>query len=704
VINISSRYLFPIALLFSLVVVTLPAQSALVPQSELPQFDRHCPGENDRAVSVEWLEGRLAGYGSLVCLDEVEQTTQNLFFAPDGALLTAEQFLEATKPPEGIFDDRMLSLLNDPQAPINLDPSAVQHVFLSLNVPTPQLPITAHTGSSTAGGPGDPIIFTINGEIVTEEEVIAFNQFLLEENIRNNALRLEIMTPQRRAAVEQLIEINGWHGRIDIEAFLAEDTNSVGIFLTREEILFMRDTSEALIVRAIPENVSGEAMNDADDGFLPGDFVPSNTAAIVAPTVTGNTISWPDNGWYQVQQLNQDAINNINVCEGGPSCVVPQGEYIVINHTTGERFTGIRVLAMNTPLQPINPASSIVAPPTNLRLVVYSATAAELFWERQVNLFRNATVQILRNGTFIGATQGTSFFDDTRESGVLYRYEVFAFGPADGQSESAFVADEGIDDPAQSDDPGSIVVTGNTISFPNDGWYQVQAAGTFESLCEGGATCQAQPGNYIVINHTTGERFENVIVGISSESINVSGNTISWPDDGWYQVQQANTFESVCNGGTSCEVGAGSYIVINHSTGERFENVEVEPASNNDEFEGRWVLTGYTLDDGTEKSVPDDIQNEGAIGILVSSNAILGVQHALCGSYQITYQLDNGVLTTFDPVSPEFGCDAFFADPDNAERSDLLRRTFLNSQTMITLSDNSLVVSTVQNELLLFER
>jgi len=112
VINISSRDLLSIALLLSLVVVTLPAQSALVPESELPQFDRHCPGNNSRAVSMEWLEGNLVGYGSLVCLNEVEQATQRMYFAPDGEVLTREQFSEATRPPEGIFDNRILVLFN----------------------------------------------------------------------------------------------------------------------------------------------------------------------------------------------------------------------------------------------------------------------------------------------------------------------------------------------------------------------------------------------------------------------------------------------------------------------------------------------------------------------------------------------------------------------------------------------------------------
>ena len=90
--------------------------------------------------------------------------------------------------------------------------------------------------------------------------------------------------------------------------------------------------------------------------------------------------------------------------------------------------------------------------------------------------------------------------------------------------------------------------------------------------------------------------------------------------------------------------------------------------------------------------------------MMVSSGGTLGVQHGLCESYQISFQLDNGILTTSDPVFPEGSCDGFYADVDNTERSELLRRTFLTAQTMITLADNALVVSTVQNESLRFER
>lgn len=140
-------------------------------------------------------------------------------------------------------------------------------------------------------------------------------------------------------------------------------------------------------------------------------------------------------------------------------------------------------------------------------------------------------------------------------------------------------------------------VSGTTISWPDDGWYQVQDATTFQSLCQGGRSCEVAPGKFIVINHTTGQRFENIVVTApaSVESVSVEGQLIRWPDDGWYQVQSAVDFESLCQGGRSCSVPAGEYIVINHSTGQRFENIVVASGTSGGEGSGEGSGEGETL-------------------------------------------------------------------------------------------------------------
>lgn len=196
----------------------------------------------------------------------------------------------------------------------------------------------------------------------------------------------------------------------------------------------------------------------------------SSTAA--APCVDELTIYWQDDGWYQVQ----DARSYESVCEGGSSCVVNPGVYNIINHSSGERFTGVTI---NAPI-----------------------------------------------------------------------------------------------------DPTDVTVDDQTIYWPDDGWYQVQNAADYSTLCEGGRSCHVAPGVYIVINHTTGQRYENVSVHadqneVSDNPVTVSGNLISWPDDGWYQVQSALDYASICEGQRSCAAAAGTYIVINHSTGMRWPNINI---------------------------------------------------------------------------------------------------------------------------------
>ena len=201
-------------------------------------------------------------------------------------------------------------------------------------------------------------------------------------------------------------------------------------------------------------------------------------SAHASPTVTGLTIYWPDDGYYQVQR----ATDFSTVCEGTRQCVVTEGEYTVINHTTQERFEGVQVLA------------DTVGEETDFQVV------------------------------------------------------------------------------------------GNQFQFLEGNWFQVQDANTYESLCSGELECTVESGRYVVINHTTQQRYENVVVGSPTEPTNpggsgvapmVSGNVISWADDGWYQVQNTVDFASVCEGGNQCEVAAGNYRVINLTTGTRFENIIV---------------------------------------------------------------------------------------------------------------------------------
>lgn len=198
--------------------------------------------------------------------------------------------------------------------------------------------------------------------------------------------------------------------------------------------------------------------------FLPMTQASASLLGTVSPDpqVSGNTITVANDGWYQFQQAHTFT----ELCAGTFECTVPNGRYIVVNHSNGQRWENIDV----------NAASS-------------------------------------------------SF----------------------------------------------LTINGSTLNFPDDGWYQVQDSTTYASVCNGLSQCSVADGTYNVINHTSGQRWNAVVISATSDT----DNELLFANDGWYQVQAASNFASVCEGVSRCPVQDGTYIVINHTTGRRFEDVRV---------------------------------------------------------------------------------------------------------------------------------
>lgn len=72
------------------------------------------------------------------------------------------------------------------------------------------------------------------------------------------------------------------------------------------------------------------------------------------------------------------------------------------------------------------------AAPSALRGDVYSSTAAEIFWDRPSAF--GLSYEVLRNGTALATTSGTSYFDAGLSGGNRYRYEVIAIDRAGRRS------------------------------------------------------------------------------------------------------------------------------------------------------------------------------------------------------------------------------------------------------------------------------
>lgn len=122
------------------------------------------------------------------------------------------------------------------------------------------------------------------------------------------------------------------------------------------------------------------------------------------------------------------------------------------------------------------------------------------------------------------------------------------------------------------------VVEDNVISWPDDGWYQVQRASDYNPVCEGGTSCEVAAGQYNVINLHTGQRWEHIQVGPY-----VDGFVIHWLGDDWYQVQDSDSYDSICEGREACVVEPGEYTVINLTTGFRWMAIRVDDATVDDQ-------------------------------------------------------------------------------------------------------------------------
>lgn len=120
-----------------------------------------------------------------------------------------------------------------------------------------------------------------------------------------------------------------------------------------------------------------------------------------------------------------------------------------------------------------------------------------------------------------------------------------------------------------------ITAADGEILLPAGPYWQVQSEDGLTNICEGNITqCSTGTGSFIVIDLIDQIRVDGFIVGVV-----VRDNTISWPGDDFWQVQTAGTFEPICEGREPCEVSAGTYNVINLTTGQRFENIEVGSGS-----------------------------------------------------------------------------------------------------------------------------
>lgn len=289
-------------------------------------------------------------------------------------------------------------------------------------------------------------------------------------------------------------------------------------------------------------------------------LVTLSPVALANVTVSGNTLTWPADGWYQVQSTSDFT----TVCQGGTSCEVAAGNYHVINHSTGERWEDLQVAGgfASTGLAPIVDGNTI--------------TWQETGWHQVQD--RSDFSTVCQGGTSCTVTPGT-YIVINHSNGQRWN-NVSVTGSTGGTPPTT-------PNPVGPAPVTTITVTGNVITWPDDGWYQVQNQDTYQTECNGTDSCTVDDGVYVVINHTTGEREEDIVVGTlvspppppTAAAPTVSGSVITAYGSGWIQFQSVADYSTVCQGVNVCTVDAGTYNVINHTTGERWENIVVNGGS-----------------------------------------------------------------------------------------------------------------------------
>lgn len=75
--------------------------------------------------------------------------------------------------------------------------------------------------------------------------------------------------------------------------------------------------------------------------------------------------------------------------------------------------------------------------PENVSFARYSSTAAELFWDRAPADENVVATDVYRDGVLIATVRGTSYYDDSREEGRQYEYQLIAINGAGARSAPA---------------------------------------------------------------------------------------------------------------------------------------------------------------------------------------------------------------------------------------------------------------------------
>ncbi len=334
-----------------------------------------------------------------------------------------------------------------------------------------------------------------------------------------------------------------------------------------------------------------QAVDTGNNGA--GDTLPAGLHASVY-SATAAELFWDRGAAAAVYTVSRDGttIGTTNGTSFFDDSRTPGIDYTYVVSTTSSSPAGIFVGADGTTKLITDPHEPPVTDPespsgadlfSNKRVVLYSANAGELFWDRPPAIAGVIDTAVERNGVMLGSTTGTSFFDDTRDPGQVYTYELIAFSMDGLELGQAMVSDPegGLDGPnnpiptflspiIRQDNFHELltlvvsVFSGNAygptvIALPNYSDSAFAFGSRIDSVaanlsCTNGGTVDIVPFQFGVREVTTGWDFlfDNCLDGdtlisgdlkrriVSTVSVQSSGLTIDTPDR---QVEYSGAIE-----------------------------------------------------------------------------------------------------------------------------------------------------------------
>jgi len=305
--------------------------------------------------------------------------------------------------------------------------------------------------------------------------------------------------------------------------------------------------------------ISGQYLVLGGEAFLGTDVIPLPTAEVQTLSIDWSDILW------QLRNVQQQGDCKLSATLNHIPNTVALGVAIEARGAVQQTLEIAGVTAGSTAVinEPV-PASTTA--PANTPVVIQTAPSADL----QLN---DATA----------ATTTVTTISQTAFDAVI-----------NGQNESQpYVLNDAIHLPAAVD---------------STRWWQILLARDWSSKCEtdnaaattvpaqfnadGSAVCQVGPGRYSVIDHGGGHRWDNLIVPVSIDTgsttnviqsgsfgnsleFNAITGVLSWDQPGWYQVQTFPELDNVCQSFDQCDIEAGTYNIINHTSGERWEHIVI---------------------------------------------------------------------------------------------------------------------------------